>query len=179
VIVVCDESGSMQFGQLAGGSCEAWSKALALSMCDQARQKGRDFHYIGFSSGKQQWLKSFPGGKTTIDGVIDMTEHFFDGGTHYEAPLRQALRLIEDSYDQFNKPRPDIVFITDDEYGSMDEDFMSEWHRVKDKTSVRCFGIALGCGFSGALKQVSDNVRSLQDVTDSDPRVMADLFRVV
>lgn len=179
VIVVCDESGSMTAEDVAGGSREAWSKALALALCDQARQKGRDFHYIGFSSSRQQWVQSFVGGKTTVSGVIEMTEHFFSGGTHYEQPLRMAIELIEKAYDDAGKPKPDIVFITDDEYGSMDEDFMAEWHRVKDKTSVRCFGVALGCGFSGALEQVSDNVRSIAELTESDPRVMADLFRTI
>lgn len=179
VIVVVDESGSMSCEDVAGGSREAWSKALALALCDQARQKNRDFHYIGFSSSRQQWLQSFPGGKTTIQGVLTMTEHFWGGGTHYESPLRQALELIELAYDDKGKPKPDIVFITDDEYGSMDEDFMREWHRVKDKTDVRCFGVALGCGYSGALAQVSDNVRSIAELVESDPRAMADLFRTI
>ena len=179
VIVVVDESGSMMSEDVAGGSREAWSKALALALCDQARQKGRDFHYIGFSSSRQQWTLSFEGGKTSIAKVIEMTEHFYGGGTAYEKPLSDAIEIIEQAYDDHGKPKPDIVFITDDEYGSMDETFMSNWNRVKDKTSVRCFGIALGCGFSGALQQVSDNVRSLADLTDSDPRVMADLFRTI
>lgn len=179
VIVVVDESGSMMASDVAGGTREAWSKALALALCDQARQKGRDFHYIGFSSSRQQWTCSFPGGVTKVNQVIEMTEHFYGGGTAYEQPLTDAIELIETAYDTHGKPRPDIVFITDDEYGSMDETFMANWNRVKDKTSVRCFGIALGCGYSGALEQVSDNVRSLSDVMESDPRSVGDLFRVI
>lgn len=179
VIVVVDESGSMDTPDVAGGTREAWSKALALALCDQARQKGRDFHYIGFSSSRQQWTCSFLKGVTTISGVIEMTEHFYGGGTAYEQPLTDAINLIEEAYDTHGKPKPDIVFITDDEYGSMDETFMANWNRVKDKTSVRCFGIALGCGYSGALQQVSDNVRSLSDVMESDPRSVGDLFRTI
>lgn len=179
VVLVVDESGSMSCEDVMGGSREAWSKALALALADQARQKGRDFHYIGFSSSRQQWHIMFAGGKTTLNGVLEMTEHFWGGGTAYEQPLRQALEIIERSYDDANKPKPDVVFITDDEYGSMDEDFMREWNRIKDKTAVRCFGVALGCGYSGALQQVSDNVRKIEELTESDPRVMADLFRTI
>lgn len=180
VIVVVDESGSMEYNHLAGGTAEAWSKALALALCDQARQKGRDFHYIGFSSSRQQWTLTFKGGKTTLDGVLTMAEHFFNGGTSYEEPLREAMNLINTAYDAHGLAKPDIVFITDDEYGAMDERFMREWQAMKDKTQVRCFGIALCTeGIAGALQQVSDNVRSLNDVSDSDPRVMADVFRTV
>lgn len=179
IICVVDESGSMGAADVAGGTREAWSKALALAMCDQARQKGRDFHYIGFSSSRQHWIQSFVGGKTEIAKVIEMTEHFYCGGTSYEEPLNDALKLIETAYDNFGKPRPDIVFISDDEYGAMDADFMHNWNRVKDKTDVRCFGVALGCGFSGAMQQISDNVRSLTDITSSDPSTMADLFRTI
>ncbi len=182
VICVVDESGSMGATDVAGGTREAWSKALALALCDQARQKGRDFHYIGFSSGGQQFKLSFPKGDAPISKVIDMTEHFFNGGTHYEKPLRMALEIMETHYDDnilTSKGKPDIVFITDDEYGSMDETFMREWNRIKDKTSLRCYGVAIGCGFSGALAQVSDNVRAIQELTESDPRVMADIFRTI
>ena len=182
VIVVCDESGSMASEDVAGGSREAWSKALTLALCDQARQKHRDFHYIGFSSSRQQVHFSFPGGVAKIGDVIALTEHFFGGGTHYEGPLRAALDLMEEHYDrnaQTTKGKPDIVFITDDEYGSLDSSFMTHWNRVKDKTSLRCFGVAIGCGYSGALQQVSDNVRSIQELTESDPRSMADVFRTI
>jgi uncharacterized protein with von Willebrand factor type A (vWA) domain len=179
VVCVVDESGSMGCEDVMGGSREAWSKALALAMCDQARQRGRDFHYIGFSSSRQVWTQSFLKGETTLDGVLTMTEHFYGGGTSYEEPLRAALKLIEESYDNSSKGKADVVFMTDDEYGSMDEDFMHEWNRVKDKTSIRCFGIAIGCSYGGALESVSDNVRSITDMLESDPQSMADLFRTV
>jgi uncharacterized protein with von Willebrand factor type A (vWA) domain len=167
---------------VAGGTREAWSKALTLALCDQARQKNRDFHYIGFSSPRQQVTFTFLKGVAPIAKVIELTEHFYGGGTHYEEPLRQALALMEKHYDAnvtTTNGKPDIVFITDDEYGSMDEGFMSEWNRVKDKTSLRCFGVAIGCGYSGALQQVSDNVRSITELVESDPRSMADVFRTI
>lgn len=176
IIVVCDESGSMQSG-LGTATCEAWSKALSLALCEQARSKDRDFYYIGFSSQRQQYSVKFVGGKAKLTDVIDMTEHFFGGGTHYETPLRDALRLVE-GYDDKDGKRPDIVFITDDEYGQLDPDFMHEWNRVKAKYDLRCFGIGMNTGVSGALSAVSDNVRVIDEMT-ADPQAVSDLFRTI
>lgn len=177
VICVVDESGSMSSTDVAGGSREAWSKALSLAMADQAKQKGRDFYYIGFSSSRQQWTVKFEKGKAALADILTMTEHFYAGGTSYEPPLLQALKIVEEAHAD-DKPKPDIVFMTDDDYGSLSESFMTEWNRVKDLTSLKCFGIAIGCSTSGALASVSDNVRAIGELT-SDPRVMADVFRTV
>lgn len=179
IIVVCDESGSMGMEDVMGGSREAWSKALTLALCEQARQKNRDFFYIGFSSARQQHTIKFTGGKAKLSDVIDMTEHFFGGGTHFEKPLLDALEIVE-SYDDKDGKKPDIVFITDDDYSSSNDEFMRKWNRTKDKYDLRCFGIAMGgAGTGGMLEAVSDNVRSVTGLTDSDPRVVADLFRTI
>jgi len=178
IIVVCDESGSMTCGDVAGGTREAWSKALALALCDQAKRRKRDFVYIGFSNYQQQHVIEFPGGAAPVAKVIEMTEHFFNGGTHFETPLLMALKIVEEKFDGVGKARPDIVFITDDAYGAMDEEFMHEWNRVKDKTSLKCYGIAIGCEAGGSLNAVSDNVREITALV-SDPKNMADIFRTI
>jgi uncharacterized protein with von Willebrand factor type A (vWA) domain len=178
IICVVDESGSMNATDVAGGTREAWSKALALALCDQAKRRKRDFTYIGFSSIGQQHVIHFPAGHTPVHKVIEMTEHFFGGGTNYERPLLLALQIMEKDFDALGKPRPDVVFITDDAYGSLDPAFLHEWNRVKDKTSLKCYGIAIGCDSSGALAAVSDNVREISALV-SDPRNMGDIFRTI
>lgn len=178
IICVVDESGSMGCEDVAGGSREAWSKALSLAMLDQARRRKRDFVYIGFSSAGQQHTVEFLNGESSLDKVIAMTEHFFGGGTNYEQPLRAALTYIEKHYDANAKARPDVLFMSDDAYGQMDPSFMSEWNRIKDKTSIKCYGIAIGCDSSGAMQQVSDNVREITEMV-SDPRNVGDLFRTI
>ena len=178
IICVVDESWSMNAEDVIGGTREAWSKALALALCDQARRRNRDFVYIGFGSQGEQHVVEFLNGQTTVDKVIAMTEHFFAGGTHYEEPLKLALHIMETTFDGKGKPKPDIVFITDDEYGEMDGDFMAEWNRVKDKTSLKCYGVSIGCSIGGALRAVSDNVREINELT-SDPRHVGDLFRTI
>jgi uncharacterized protein with von Willebrand factor type A (vWA) domain len=181
IICVVDESGSMGCEDVAGGSREAWSKALALAMCDQARRRNRDFHYIGFGSRGQEHHVKFPGGKAGIEKVISMTEHFFSGGTHYEKPLMSALSIIEKEFDRdsANKGRPDIVFISDDEYGNLDDTFLEEYRRIKAKASIKTYGIAVGCSAGGAMQQISDNVRAITELVDSDPRKLGDLFRTI
>ena len=178
IIAVVDESGSMGCEDVAGGSREAWSKALALALCDQAKRRKRDFVYVGFASRGEQHVIEFLGGQAPVAKVIAMTEHFFNGGTNFEEPLRLALKIIEEKFDAQAKPRPDIVFITDNAYGGMDPKFMHEWNRVKDKTSMKCYGIAIGCQAGGALAAVSDNVREITQLV-SDPSTMSDVFRTI
>lgn len=178
IIAVVDESASMNATDVAGGTREAWSKALALALLDQARRRNRDFVYIGFASQGEQHMIEFPGGHTSLDKVLTMTEHFFAGGTNFEQPLRMALQVIEDRFDKQGKPKPDIVFISDDQVGSLNPAFLHEWNRVKDKTSVFAYGIAIGCSASGAMATLCDNVRSINQLV-SDPRNVGDLFRTI
>lgn len=176
IIAVVDESGSMSATDVAGGSREAWSKALALALCEQARKRNRTFTYIGFSSAGQQRVIRFPDGKAPLEKVLDMTEGFLNGGTNFEKPLLLALKEIESLGDQ---PKPDIVMITDDAYGPMDPKFMHQWNKAKDKLSLKCYGIALGCQVGIALEAVSDNVRAITELVESDPRKLGDIFRTV
>jgi uncharacterized protein with von Willebrand factor type A (vWA) domain len=177
IIVVCDESSSMSYGGYGGATAEAWSKALSLALCDQARRGKRDFHYIGFASAPQQWIKSFPGGRTDLNGVIEFTEHFFSGGTHYETPLVMALELVEEAARE-GKPKPDIVFITDDEYRVPNAEFLERWHLARKNISMHCYGIVIGRQSSGSMDAICDNVRSITTVT-SDPSAVADVFRTI
>ena len=178
IIVVGDESSSMAQEYVAGGSREAWAKALTLALLDQAAREKRDFIYIGFSSQGHQRMLEFPMGKAPLDKVFDLTEGFLKGGTHYEQPLMMALTAIKAR--GLDKPRPDIVFITDDEYkGELPAAFMREWNATKDKWSLKCYGIAIGCNVSGSLAAVSDNVRSVTSMVESDPAAMGDIFRTI
>lgn len=184
IIVICDESGSMGGGQYGGidlenATPEAWSKAIALALCDRARRDGRDFHYIGFSSTSQQWHLEFPDGKAPIDKVIEFTEHFFRGGTHYEKPLRMGMEIIQ-RYEDEGKPKPDIVFITDDIFRGLTEEFFTDWEACKAKTSLRCFGILIGSSHTDSeLARICDNLRSITDMSMSNPDTTRDIFRTI
>ena len=169
IIVVCDESYSMN------GEREAWSKALSLALCHQAKQNSRDFHYIGFSDGTSQHLVTMLGGEAPLASVLKMTEHFFGGGTHYEKPLRMAANLVLEAHAQ-GRPKPDIVFITDDDCRISQPGFLQFWRETKAKTDMQCYGIALAARQSGTLAKLADNVRTLKDLTAHD---VTDLFRTI
>jgi len=170
IIAVVDESQSME------GAPERWAAGISMVVCRRCQREGRDFIYIGFSSAGQQFRKDFPGGKGSVDDVIDMVTHFWRGGTHYERPLRLAADIVQE-YHQEGKDKPDILFITDDAYTTINDDFITEWEKVKEQTQMRVFGILLGTGQSGALEQVCDNVRTLDDVSNLDGA--RDIFRVL
>lgn len=178
IIFVGDESGSMTDKRVSGGTREAWMKALALAMLEQAKHRNRDFIYIGFASEHQQRMVRFPQGKVTLDLVLEMTEVMLGGGTNYERPLAMALQEIE-NYANAGKSRPDIVFVTDDAYRRIADPFMDKWRALKDRASIKCYGISVGVKSSGALEQICDSVQDIDDMVNDDPRAMGELFRTI
>lgn len=197
VVAVVDTSGSMKCN-IAGAekdessmdpSRDAWAKAITFCLFDNARRQNRDFYAILFASAGQQRHYSFPaGGEPRIfeaDGTteipvtvpkggsremvvtIDLITFMFNGGTNFENPLSQALQVIEKRFNENGKSKADIAFITDDD-GHVSEKFMTEYLRVKDKVGVRTFGFAVGCHAGNTLTAVSDNVRSLSDLSKTD-----------
>lgn len=103
VIVCLDESGS------TSGENAAWGKALALAVQDICSHEGRKFALIHFSGKNSIRTDRFLPGKFTNSDLLAAAEHFFDGGTNFEAPLTEALHLIRE--EEF--ANADILFITD------------------------------------------------------------------
>lgn len=179
IIVVCDESGSMGWGALddAGNTAEAWSKAVALALSDQARKNQRDFHYLGFASAGEQYEKHFPKGQGSLEDVTEFVEHFLNGGTNFMVPLMRAAEIIE-SYERRDMARPDVVFITDGQ-APVTEEFVKEWHAQLERLDARCYGIQVG----GA--EASDVLRALSHRTininrlNANPEGVQELFRTL
>lgn len=177
IILVCDESGSMDAKLDAEGNTrEAWSKALSLALADQARRGKRDFTYIGFGNASQQWERTFPGGRTTLDDVIEFTGHFYSGGTHYETPLARAMEIAQE-YARRGQSQPDIVLITDD-CCKVDDDFVEEFARLRERTGSNCYGIQVGEKSYGSLARLADRTLSITKLTAS-PEGVQDLFRTI
>ena len=82
----------LRLDEAAGGvSGEAWAKACALALLDQARAARRDFAGILFSSASE--LADVPVPRRpapAIGDVLDFAESFFGGGTDFAAPLDAA-----------------------------------------------------------------------------------------
>lgn len=101
--VCLDESGS------TCGENAAWGKALALAVQDICAHEGRKFALIHFSGKDEVRTDRFLPGKFTAEELFAAAEHFFDGGTDFETPLHEALRLIDEEAFE----NADILFITD------------------------------------------------------------------
>ncbi|MEU4174506.1 VWA domain-containing protein [Streptomyces sp. NPDC026589] len=181
VIACVDTSHSMYAAGPGGVTREAWSKACALALLDQARHAGRDFVGILFSAEDKVQVFRFPAGRSAgIERVLDFAETFLGGGTSYQTPLTTARELLEEEFDDAATTRGDIVMITDDECG-VTEEWMRGWNDARRVLGFRVFGLAVGApGAAEAgsvLDALCDNLRSIEDLTDV--HAAADLFRLI
>lgn len=134
-IICLDESISTMEG---GGANAAWGKAVAYALLDTAAFHKRSFALVHFSDAGDFRTDIFrPGGYTSED-VLASAEIFLNGGTDYETPLREALRLME--FGEFSKA--DVVFITDGECKLSDE-FAVELERKKAAMGFTITGILM------------------------------------
>ncbi|MEV5997836.1 VWA domain-containing protein [Streptomyces griseomycini] len=181
VIACVDTSHSMYAEGPGGITREAWSKACALALLDQARHAGRDFVGILFSAAGRLRVFRFPAGEDAgVDRVVDFAETFLGGGTSFQTPLSAAGELLAEEFDDAGRMRGDIVLITDEECG-VTEEWMRGWNDAKHRLGFRVFGVAVGVpradGAGSALEALCDNLRSVADLTDV--HAAADLFRVI
>lgn len=144
IIACVDTSHSMYEAGPGGVTREAWAKACALALLDQARDAGRDFVGILFSAADKIQVFRFPAGRPAgIDQVLDFAETFLGGGTSYQAPLTAAGALLGEEFNAAARTRGDIVMITDDECG-VTEEWMRGWNDAKHLLGFRVFGVAIG-----------------------------------
>ena len=179
VVAVVDESGSMASTDMAdGASREAYSKAMCLAMLDRARAQQRDFVYIGFSSPGEQRVLRFPKGQATLPEILEMTEHFYNGGTEFQTPLLMAQKIIDTDYTDHGLPKADVVFMTDGQ-APVSPDFVEGWNALRAKAGFRCWGIAVSSEAGlGTVQLVSDTTRRVDHLT-SRARDVADMFQAL
>jgi uncharacterized protein with von Willebrand factor type A (vWA) domain len=181
VIACVDTSHSMYEAGPGGITREAWAKACALALLDQARHAGRDFVGILFSAADRLQVFRFPAGEPAgVGRVLDFAETFLGGGTSYQRPLTAAGELLAEEFAGTARARGDIVMLTDDDCG-VTEEWMRGWNDLKHRLGFRVFGVAVGtprvAGADSVLDALCDNLRSVEDLTDV--HVAADLFRVI
>ncbi|MFI7320995.1 VWA domain-containing protein [Streptomyces venezuelae] len=181
VIACVDTSHSMYAEGPGGVTREAWAKACALALLDQARHGGRDFVGILFAAADKLQVFRFPAAEAAdIDRVVDFAETFLGGGTSYQRPLSAALELLAEEFDDAARTRGDIVMLTDDEC-DVTEEWMRGWNDAKHRLGFRVFGLAVGAPpaaeAGSVLDALCDNLRVVEDFTDV--HAAADLFRVI
>ncbi|MFG3004680.1 VWA domain-containing protein [Streptomyces calvus] len=181
VIACVDTSHSMYAEGPGGITREAWSKACALALLDQARHAGRDFVGILFSAADKIRVFRFPGDRPAgVTEVLDFVETFLGGGTDFQRPLGTAAALLEEEFDDTARRRGDIVLITDDAC-EVTEQWVRGWNDAKRRLGFRLFGVAItgpdATGTGSVLEALCDNLRTIDDLTDV--HATADLFRVI
>ncbi|MYY82939.1 VWA domain-containing protein [Streptomyces sp. SID335] len=181
VIACVDTSHSMYAEGPGGVTREAWAKACALALLDQARHGGRDFVGILFAAADKLQVFRFPADEAAdADRVVDFAETFLGGGTSYQKPLSAALELLAEEFDAAARTRGDIVMLTDDEC-DVTEEWMRGWNDAKHRLGFRVFGLAVGAPpaaeAGSVLDALCDNLRVVEDFTDV--HAAADLFRVI
>ncbi|GGV25293.1 hypothetical protein GCM10010277_06180 [Streptomyces longisporoflavus] len=181
VIACVDTSHSMYVAGPGGITREAWAKACALALLDQARRAKRDFVGILFAAADKLQVFRFPADQPAgITQLLDFAETFLGGGTSYQRPLTAAAELLKEEFDDTARTRGDIVMLTDDEC-DVTEEWMRGWNDAKHQLGFRVFGLAIGApraaDTGSVLEALCDNLRCVEDLTDV--HVAADLFRVI
>jgi uncharacterized protein with von Willebrand factor type A (vWA) domain len=153
---------------------EAYAKALALALLEQAREATppRDFAAILFSDHAEPPI-CFPADRpVNVDDKLAMASLFPGGGTDFTDPLDAAVELLEAEYNTTGKQKADVVFITDGT-AEVDEVWLTKWRQAKKRLGFRCFGISIG--------EWADPELALDDICDdlSDTHATADLFRAI
>jgi uncharacterized protein with von Willebrand factor type A (vWA) domain len=180
IIACIDCSYSMTYDDEHGITGEAYAKALALALLDQARDATppRDFAAILFSDTAEPAI-CFPAGKpVNLDDKLTMAELFPSGGTAFQPPLDAAVELLDTEYNTTGKQKADIVFITDGA-ALVSDTWLATWREAKKRLAFRCFGISIGEWAEPelVLEEICDDLRRIEDLTDT--HATADLFRAI
>lgn len=172
IIAMIDTSGSI------GDDEEMWQKALSCAMIEIAQLQKRDYACIIYSHHADKPI-IISKDEVAPDKIIKIAETYHGGGTSFECPLNEALKLIETS--QFKKA--DMVMLTDGESDISDE-FMRRFNKLKEEKDFSVHGILVNIGGGGrtstkSLDRFCDEVSKITDVaelTDPDSNVVKTLF---
>lgn len=105
IICCLDESGSTE------GEAAAWGKAVAMTLLEIAAESRRSFALIHFAGSSSCQVDIFRPGEYSLEDKLAAAETFLGGGTNFERPICEAIRLMEEE----GFENADVVFITDGE----------------------------------------------------------------
>ena len=160
IICCLDESDSTE------GDPAAWGKAVALTLLEIAADGGRNFALVHFARKDRFQTNLFRPGAYTMADKMTAAETFLGGGTNFETPMREALRLMQE--DGFENA--DIVFITDGQC-KMPEDFLEELRKEQTERRFTITGVLLDSGSPGmefSLKAFCQNIYRTSELAGED-----------
>lgn len=155
MIVLLDESSSTRL-------MTGWAKAIALALLDVAARGRRKFALVHFSTTTKTDL--FEPGHYQTEDILRAAEHFFSGGTDFERPLKEVMRLLENGFEN-----ADITIITDGE-SELTDAFTKEFRETLRRQRAAMTGILLdkdnACGKS--LEPFCDRIFRTKELTEDD-----------
>lgn len=155
IILCLDQSGSME-------RLDSQSKGFALALMSIAKHQRRDFALITFN--RKSIVRQYPKGKISTKQMIELCEHFLGGGTDFQSPLSEALKLLKGS--RFKNA--DIVFVTDGEAG-LGNDFLKLFYENKKKMGFEVVSILIGNHANEeTVNLFSEKVFKAKDFADSE-----------
>lgn len=158
IIVCVDMSGSMS------GKKEEWAKALTVGVLEIAQLQKREFACIMYDS-KVIREEIIHKDEIAPDKVLNIANQSATGGTDFEAPLNEALKLIDDS----NFKEADVLFLTDGEC-DISSSFESKFKQIKEDKEFRVLGVNIGNGsryYADSLKSFCDSITDIDDITSA------------
>ena len=150
-IICCLDESSSTKGEIA-----AWGKAVALALLEIASTGGRNFALIHFADRGSLKTDIFCPGAYTASDKMAAAEVFLGGGTDFETPMREALRLIEHG----GFENADVIFITDGKC-AIPGAFCEELFKAQAERRFTVTGILLDSNAPGmdfSLKAFCQNV---------------------
>lgn len=135
IICCLDESTSTK------GDPAAWGKAVALTLLEIAANGGRSFALIHFSGPGSVQTDLFRPGAYTVADKMAAAETFLSGGTNFQTPMDEALRLMQEE----GFENADIIFITDGEC-KLSKDYLEHLHAEQLSRRFTITGVLLDKG---------------------------------
>jgi uncharacterized protein with von Willebrand factor type A (vWA) domain len=166
IIVVADESGSMEGGKVHT------AKALALALAWVARSQKRWCGLVAYSGASGERLLTLPPGRWNESALCDWLSAFVGGGSDLDLPIVEMPRM----YRELGAPTgiTDLIFVTDAQ-ARIPVKLRDAFNRWKLSAQARVISLVVA-GAAGDLATVSDEVhlvRALDPDGDAVGRVLS------
>ena len=160
IICCLDESDSTE------GAPAAWGKAVALTLLEIAADGGRSFALVHFSGSRSIQTDLFRPGAYTAADKMAAAEIFLGGGTNFETPMSEALRLMQEE----GFENADVVFITDGQC-TLSNEYLEQLRAEQAARRFTVTGILLDKGKPGrtfSLKEFCQDIYRTSELTGEE-----------
>ncbi len=158
-IIVCLDESASTFGEN-----NAYGMAIAMVLYEICKINHTNFALVHFAcETKVDYFSKDE--QCDSKKILDCAETFLNGGTDYEAPIRDVFSL----YSSNRLDKPDIVFITDGKCDVSDE-FLEIFEEFKADTGAKLTGILLDRGtcFDFSLKKLADCIYRTSELLNDE-----------